>query len=727
MPTARKTAIQHSRSEGNLDSGNDHSSQGATERDAVQRSRSQKSVIVLEDSDNDSSASVVSVSRKARPRSSKIAPVHSFGSVESDDEVHVPVRDRRPKNVELKPKTKVVEKEKARGEVLVPSSDVDEEVLSGADSDDNTPEPFVVVDRKRRPIMDDKLSHISSIQLIPLNVAKMSKAVSGATDEPVTPKSGGRRIGTRVRKPTAKALDASGEHGDLLSNLPERLDEKLEDLDGAVGQGTPRPDSTYVPTKPRGTVKSRSVRPKRGSEKKQPSSPVGSDVEMGSPPRASPPWSGEFRSLTDSEEELPSPTLVLARKKVPTKILPPTSKVVEPVVSDGPVVARTVASVETADRMKASVAEQPRKALTVKPSGSSAKEQGSVVTKAVFSAVVPFPDDEDDGGSADEEIDSPGLTEDPLLDVDHIHPDLLELYQSLSWINGLRRSRFIGYPNTEDAFDDFAAASYGGISDTSSPRVRGKFVRSVLFIEYKDFKNPARVPLATFSRHWECLRVPRGDGNRNAALVMTGVCMQSFVAQGREVGSSYVKQLHVRPIENDWVVFQANVGTYFNDDRLHAPGRRSLLVFQTKREGWSPRQFDRDNDKLASTPYSSPSKDTGSKARSGGQSSTAEQSNVGIDIAKVNILERGAPPYRLFDEGIPIYDGRTKPGQKGFRFEAGDWENYTQLPVYPHPEVELSSLLTVVFTLTGFRGTTNVHHTVHFNALFAIVLGKVDG
>ena len=80
-------------------------------------------------------------------------------------------------------------------------------------------------------------------------------------------------------------------------------------------------------------------------------------------------------------------------------------------------------------------------------------------------------------------------------------------------------------------------------------------------------------------------------------------------------------------------------------------------------------------------------------------------------------------PYTI----VPIYDGRTKPGQKGFRFEAADWENYTQLPVYPHPEVELSSLLTVVFTLTGFRGTTNVHHSVHFNALFAIVLGKVDG
>ncbi|KAK7049900.1 hypothetical protein VNI00_005330 [Paramarasmius palmivorus] len=342
---------------------------------------------------------------------------------------------------------------------------------------------------------------------------------------------------------------------------------------------------------------------------------------------------------------------------------------------------------------------------------------------SVFSNAVALPEEEDyddsdldsDAGAAD--------PKDPLLDVKRIHPELVGLYETLPWIDKLRRSKFVGYPNvnSDTAFDDFTPISYGGLLETINPRVRSKLVRSVSFIEYKDIRNPVRVPLAAFARNWECLRLPRGEGNRNAAFVLTGVCSQSFVAQGREVGQSYVKQLHIRPLENDWIIFQSNVGTYFNDDLLHAPGRRSALVFQTKRDGWIPRQ--NEGDKLASAPYS---KDQEEADADGGEAGSSQKVDL-VDVSNVNIVRHGVPAYRTFDEGIPLYDGRTKLGTQGFRFGPVDWEDYTNLPIYPRPEVDTGSLATVVFTLTGFRGSTNIHHTVHFNALFAIVLGKVDG
>ena len=59
-------------------------------------------------------------------------------------------------------------------------------------------------------------------------------------------------------------------------------------------------------------------------------------------------------------------------------------------------------------------------------------------------------------------------------------------------------------------------------------------------------------------------------------------------------------------------------------------------------------EFDKESDKLASTPYSSPSKDTKTRAVDvPGPSGDTKES----DVALVNILRTGAPPYRLFEEG----------------------------------------------------------------------------
>ncbi|KAK7027425.1 hypothetical protein VNI00_015261 [Paramarasmius palmivorus] len=573
-------------------------------------------------------------------------------------------------------------------------------------------------------------------------------------DVPSDPKP---RSSGRLRKPSAKALGVT--EGESL--ILQRLDE----LGSGGEDSTPPPDptdGTYHPRVGRSPGKGKSTSKNRVVPSRS-SVAVGTvevqDIKMESPPPSTP----VLRPISDTEDNLPSPSTLFVKKdgiklsdtgNRQVKLPKADTTAAEGTVVSENYVSRLKATLERVSGSKARVNSKsssssdvvPEKLMLedtvqpVTPARKSGKHKGSAKDddevdshskgdgvgqkSSVFSGAVSLLDeDEDDVGSeVEDESSSPNV--DPLLDEECIHPHLVDLYRSLRWINSLRRSKFIGYTNIEDAFDDFKPVSYGGLVDTLNPRVRSKLVRSVLFMEYKDFKNPSRVPLAAFSRNWECLRLPRHEGVRSAAFVLTGVCMQSYIAQGREVGQSYVKQLHVRPIENDWAVFQANVGTFFNDDKLHAPGRRSTLVFQTKCEGWSPRQFDKESDKLASTPYSSPSKDTKTRAVDvPGPSGDTKES----DVALVNILRTGAPPYRLFEEGVPLYDGRTRPGVKGFRFEPADWDTYTELATYPHPEVEANSLVTVVFTLTGFRGTTSNHHTVHFNALFAIVLGKVDG
>ncbi|KAK7024527.1 hypothetical protein VNI00_016202 [Paramarasmius palmivorus] len=535
----------------------------------------------------------------------------------------------------------------------------------------------------------------------------------------------GKRSSGRRRKPTSRSLYAEKE-----STLLQKLDALPSDMELSNDEEG-ESDVSYRPS--RGSGRGRSSGRVRkgvvvdvGPGLRRGGSKVGSrDERLNSKTGLS----GDLASVIDSDSDLPSPSTAMAAGKRGNEV----------------VVEAPLGQSETS-RGKRRVDSQLDEESSVAGQGARHKA-GSSGNKASSSGYVLVDDEDGDESAVDEDGDA---TVDELLDFDLVHEDLRDVYRGMSWINGyerhvgfacavidslgsLRRARFVGYPMSEGVFDDFVPASYGGLLDKVSPRVKSKLARSIAFVRYKDFGNVARVPLANYLRAWECLRLPRCDGVRNAGFVLTGVSLQSHLSQGREVGQGYVKQLFVRPIENDWDIFQCNVGTVLNDSKMHAPGRNNGLVFQTKRQGWFPRAVDKGGDDLAPAPYSS--KKDGSSSGQGvpsGSTSSAkgcaddeDAGDTDVDVSSVNVLRKGCPPYRLFHEGVPLYDGRTRVGARGFRFEAEDWENYTALPVYPRSEVEDESLVTVVFTLTGFRGANNAHHTVHFNLLFAIVLGKL--
>ncbi|KAK7023595.1 hypothetical protein VNI00_016634 [Paramarasmius palmivorus] len=638
--------------------------------------------------------------------------------------------------------------------------------------------------RKRRAT-DDTNSSPSKIRVkdLTLSPRKMGSYHKHGTAEDQSEDEGiVKRASARSRKLTARVANAGGATTDLLSKL-DALVPETESEGETKGRES---DTSYKPLSPRkralgrGGAVNKSIEPEPRDR-----IDADSDVSMRSPAVSGNEETvriADIRPVSDTDEELPSPSTIFSRKgkaasamdvrgkgralspvltrvdarmstkaaSTPLKNKRAAESSVDVESSDDEAAAQLSSDAEglfVAERVASSQANavtnranNGRVRSQRKDSANSPSKEGmdsgsssySGKDAVVFMSGVALPEDdedddyEDDGGPAD--VASKEVPVVPLLDRDCIHPDLMELYDSLTWINSLRRAKFIGYSNTEDAFDDFVPVSYGGVVEKVINRVRSKLVRSMVFVEYRDFKSPVRIPLMSFVRSWECIRVPHAQGTQNAVFVLTGICHRSFVAQGREVGESYVKQLHIRPVENDWIIFQCNLGTYFNDNQMHAPGRYSAVVFQTKRQGWSARRNDRDSDKLASTPYSSPAK-AGSSSSSGPRRE-AERSGASKvasrGVAGVNVMVGGAPPYRLFDDGIPLYDGKTSVGTKGFQFGAQDWEKYHTLPAYPYPEVEEGSLVTVAFTITGFRGSTSTHHTVHFNALFAIVLGKVD-
>ncbi|KAK7032388.1 hypothetical protein VNI00_013136 [Paramarasmius palmivorus] len=685
--------------------------------------RSSRKVVVIAD-DDDSDASVVSVAPTADPRPIDDAPVEMFGSIESDDEVRVQVRRTKPGN-DIKRKVSSVRANRRPPGVrddIVPSSEVGEE-LDGSDTGMSvaSTERNVVMDKRRRSGGDDNDSP-SKIRVKDLTLSPRKMPAEGlrvAVPELCTDETPGRRTSGRVRRPSARAAEAV--NAVLVS---ERSDDP-ELGDSRTKRGD---DDLYDPALDRR---------RRGGVKKAivPLTNLQSLRTGGSMVSPTASEFGTFSALTAGSrffdrsgagsKLVPSSPGVSGGDNVSVEATPRGKKLGSGKASGGQHVEEREVKLDPPFTQSNNGLTGTKRSPVV--GGRLGGGAGDDSPPEVFSGAVALPDEEEDESYSEEEYtggSSATSTVVALLDETCIHPDLQDLYRSMPWINRLRRAVFVGYPNvnTDDPFVSFTPASYGEMLKTATVRVRSKLVRSVLFMGYKDFRNPVRAPLTDYVRNWECVRIPRKDGVRNAAFVLSGVCLQSYVSQGREVGPTFVKQLHVRPLENDWNILQCNFGSFFGDDQLHAPGRRNALVFQTKREGWVPKQ--QDDDKYASTPYSSPSKGS-SEVKAKKAVEEEEEGGDDIGIAGVNILRRGAPPYRSFDEGIPLYDGRTKVGTKGFKFEPADWERYTELPLYPYPEVELDSLVTVVFTLTGFRGMGNVHHTVHFNALFAIVLGKV--
>ncbi|KAK7017938.1 hypothetical protein VNI00_018499 [Paramarasmius palmivorus] len=260
-------------------------------------------------------------------------------------------------------------------------------------------------------------------------------------------------------------------------------------------------------------------------------------------------------------------------------------------------------------------------------------------------------------------------------------------------------------------FEGFQALSYAIIKQAMDSRSISKLLRSLGFVGSSPYYHLPRLPLTNFVFGRNCIRVPYAEGQKQAIFILPGLIVGSHLQKGVLSGGAMVKQLHLQPFEHDWDIMQSVVCAFFNNATVHAPGRASYLVFQTKKQGWtSP---------IPPAPASSSSSTfTSAPAR-------PEDRVMSVDeVYSMSLARPNGPAYRYFEEGIPVYDGRTSEKGKGFCFTARDWENYTSLPRFPKSEIPQNTFAIIAFTISGFPRNNTPYHVVQFNAMFAIVLGE---
>ncbi|KAK7020753.1 hypothetical protein VNI00_017608, partial [Paramarasmius palmivorus] len=289
---------------------------------------------------------------------------------------------------------------------------------------------------------------------------------------------------------------------------------------------------------------------------------------------------------------------------------------------------------------------------------------------------------------------------------EEISPRLQPLYADQRWLNELQRSSFIGHPRSMGAFHGFTPLSFDAVRKSLDSGGRAKLDHFMNFVSSTPVYSATRNSLKPFVFGWDCLQVPAEEGPYNAVFPITGLVAASHLSEGLRIqipGSSQEecsKQVQLFVFEREFDILQSNICTKYSCPMVHVSGRNDALIFATKKAGKGRPGM---STRAADSGFASTSK------------SPRKQKSE-------NVLYPGGPAFRLFEEGIPVYDGRTFPGKLGFRFRPADWENYSEFPKYPHAEIPEKSLVTVVHTIHGFRGKDATYHTVLLQALFIIVL-----
>ncbi|KAK7017478.1 hypothetical protein VNI00_018635 [Paramarasmius palmivorus] len=238
--------------------------------------------------------------------------------------------------------------------------------------------------------------------------------------------------------------------------------------------------------------------------------------------------------------------------------------------------------------------------------------------------------------------------------------------------------------------------------------------------------------MMTFERHGQYMNLARASPfnvrtNRNMpsavfandpAANLPAVFVTLAISQGSELlyGSGSddeqkSRKLYIQLLEQEFQYMSAFVCTLMQDGTVHCPIYRSALLLQSKRQNFP---------KATSTDISGLSKE--------GLNTFSNASNKkGKKKATDNDRPPSAPhpPFRLFDDKVPVYDGRPKPakGFEGFRPSVKGWKNLASMERYSK-EIPNGSIVIPGFTISGpWRLKPNLPHpTAHFNLIFAIVL-----
>ncbi|KAK7017502.1 hypothetical protein VNI00_017684 [Paramarasmius palmivorus] len=632
-------------------------------------------------SDSDSEGSVVFVRSGIAPKE-RSSTVKKFGGIDSDDDVSLDERKRRPS---ASPMNESSPTKVARLDTGPRGSQSTKMVSSSA-----SPEKSNRVSVSSRP-------GFVFGEILPSDNESDHEPRTPLTRKTVVVPSSSTSRPQRTPKPTEKARYNADDtpSGSLIKKL-----DALHAAETLTPVPSPRSDSdeSYKPRRPACSAA------RRKGKKKVAAANVKPDVKMESPTLT-------LRELSSQDDDLPSPVTATRSRAKRSDTPVPSSPCHDeddvdnalPVSHSSPVKdnvssKRCLSPEWDEDALQAL---SPPVEITPKKGKGKATELPARVSSRNIDKELPLvPVDVQDGQP-------PPYA--GLLDEESIPDKFRAMYADMDWLPPMKRHYFVGHPLNMGEFHGFMPMNYSTVRERLDAGGKKKLVRALGFMSAPPVYSPVRVPLRKtgFIPGRFCLLLPPSEGASNAIFTTVGLVKASHLQSGVPSQDGPSRQLHVVPFENDFEILQTNIGDYFASDMLHTSCRKHALVFSTRKEPKVPKdeEPDDDDDDLRAKPRAKPSK-------------------VPIRRALGSVFAPGAPACRMFDDGIPIYDGRTTPGSKGFTFTPAEWDNYMDLPVFPLSEVPRNSLVVVAHTIHGFVGklAPTKYHTLLLNPLFAIVL-----
>ncbi|KAL0573084.1 hypothetical protein V5O48_008878 [Marasmius crinis-equi] len=319
----------------------------------------------------------------------------------------------------------------------------------------------------------------------------------------------------------------------------------------------------------------------------------------------------------------------------------------------------------------------------------------------------------------------------PVLKPSIQHPDFVEYYATLGSPNlpsNLARMNPYGW-TTGQRDEDIEGLDVQAVLDACQIDERTRYKRSVTFTSHQNVFQPGRCDLRQFSLERDCARVRLDNGkgalSSVAVWVTTGVVNRSYLqfpytprSTGNDSRDGRTYKIVITPSEQERLIMDAVFGHLLRARQFNGPVWESQISFQSQK----PVSEGQDDETPRSPRKSAFTKKKALPVKM--ESSQAGPSQAGSSSSGVSFFQN-LPPNRSFDDRVPVYDGRRIPSKslKGFGWKERDWEGLPSLPLYEQ-EVEEDALVTVGYSVSGWRARNSNVPSALFNALFVIVLAN---
>ncbi|KAK7019713.1 hypothetical protein VNI00_006155 [Paramarasmius palmivorus] len=298
------------------------------------------------------------------------------------------------------------------------------------------------------------------------------------------------------------------------------------------------------------------------------------------------------------------------------------------------------------------------------------------------------------------------------------HEVLWNFYLELArkpWISSMRPGKLMPYAGRlarEPQSGVLNPAKYGKVMAHLDTLEQTTVLRMMSFERHAQYINVTRCSpfVARTDRSLESAIICKSPAlNLPAIFVALGVSQGSDLLFGSGDDNARSRKLHLQLLSQDIQYASAFICTLMRSNVVHCPIYGAALLLQSKKENFKVTTF-------SSTPSTE------------GMDSLADDKGKTMKTKKSKDNDQNippSPPYMLFADEIPVYDGRPDPsnGVEGFRPTPKGWAKLASMNRY-FGEIPDKTIVAAGFTISGpWKMKMNpAHPTAHFNLMFAVLL-----